>query len=151
MLDTYDDKNNNKKSSNTPDNGATTRIRPPNSHKGYLLPPCRANTHTGSFPTSAHESLFRAAAIMYRRGPSKATPANVQCQKCLKRDMSPPSPPRARLRQMLTFAARHYTYECKATAQERPYVARPSRTQQLFNPKLVPKLASEIPDPLQDK
>lgn len=52
---------------------------------------------------------------------------------------------------MLTSVARHYTYECKATAQERPYVARPSRTQQLFNPKLVPKLASETPDALQDK
>ncbi|KAI1824572.1 zinc knuckle-domain-containing protein [Xylaria intraflava] len=60
---------------------------------------------------------------MYRRGPSKSTPANVQCQKCLKRG--------------------HYSYECKASAQERPYVPRPSRTQQLLNPKLVPKLASD--------
>ncbi|KXJ91168.1 zinc knuckle-domain-containing protein [Microdochium bolleyi] len=62
---------------------------------------------------------------MYRRGPQKSTPASVQCQKCLKRG--------------------HYTYECKATAQERPYVPRPSRTQQLFNPKLVPKLTNEVP------
>ncbi|KAI0434299.1 zinc knuckle-domain-containing protein [Xylaria sp. FL1042] len=68
---------------------------------------------------------------MYRRGPSKSTPTNVQCQKCLKRG--------------------HYSYECKASAQERPYVPRPSRTQQLFNPKLVPKLASDAPDALQDK
>ncbi|KAI1271700.1 zinc knuckle-domain-containing protein [Xylaria sp. FL0933] len=68
---------------------------------------------------------------MYRRGPSKSTPGNVQCQKCLKRG--------------------HYSYECKASAQERPYVARPSRTQQLFNPKLVPKLASDTADALQDK
>ncbi|KAI0974049.1 zinc knuckle-domain-containing protein [Xylaria arbuscula] len=68
---------------------------------------------------------------MYRRGPSKSTPANVQCQKCLKRG--------------------HYSYECKASAQERPYTARPSRTQQLLNPKLAPKLASETPDALQDK
>ncbi|KAI2639994.1 zinc knuckle-domain-containing protein [Xylaria nigripes] len=60
---------------------------------------------------------------MYRRGPSKSTPVNVQCQKCLKRG--------------------HYSYECKASAQERPYVARPSRTQQLLNPKLAPKLASD--------
>ncbi|KAI1331726.1 zinc knuckle-domain-containing protein [Xylariaceae sp. FL0255] len=66
---------------------------------------------------------------MYRRGPSKATPANVQCQKCLKRG--------------------HYSYECKASAQERPYVARPSRTQQLLNPKLKPKLASDTSNPLQ--
>ncbi|KAJ1326750.1 Zinc knuckle [Microdochium nivale] len=68
---------------------------------------------------------------MYRRGPQKSTPASVQCQKCLKRG--------------------HYTYECKASAQERPYVARPSRTQQLFNPKLVPKLTNEAPPPLEKK
>ncbi|KAI1738928.1 zinc knuckle-domain-containing protein [Xylaria scruposa] len=67
---------------------------------------------------------------MYRRGPSKSTPANVQCQKCLRRG--------------------HYSYECKAAAQERPYIARPSRTQQLFNPKLVPKLASDTTNALQD-
>ncbi|KAI8966596.1 zinc knuckle-domain-containing protein [Daldinia sp. FL1419] len=66
---------------------------------------------------------------MYRRGPPKSTPANVQCQKCLKKG--------------------HYSYECKAAAQERPYVSRPSRTQQLLNPKLVPKLASDTPDVLQ--
>ncbi|KAI2778446.1 zinc knuckle-domain-containing protein [Daldinia loculata] len=66
---------------------------------------------------------------MYRRGPPKSTPTSVQCQKCLKRG--------------------HYSYECKATTQERPYVSRPSRTQQLFNPKLVPKLASDTPDALQ--
>ncbi|KAI0842667.1 hypothetical protein F5Y06DRAFT_258226 [Hypoxylon sp. FL0890] len=68
---------------------------------------------------------------MYRRGPPKSTPANVQCQKCLKRG--------------------HYSYECKASTQERPYVSRPSRTQQLFNPKLVPKLTSDVPDNLQKK
>ncbi|KAL2017643.1 hypothetical protein VTK56DRAFT_1911 [Thermocarpiscus australiensis] len=66
-----------------------------------------------------------------RSGPSKATPSNVQCQKCLKRG--------------------HYSYECKAAPQERPYVPRPSRTQQLFNPKLQPKLSSEVPDVLQKK
>ncbi|KAK3378282.1 zinc knuckle-domain-containing protein [Podospora didyma] len=65
------------------------------------------------------------------RGPSKATLANVQCQKCLKRG--------------------HYSYECKAPPQERPYVPRPSRTQQLFNPKLLPKLSNEVPDGLQRK
>ncbi|KAI0456950.1 zinc knuckle-domain-containing protein [Xylaria acuta] len=67
---------------------------------------------------------------MYRRGPSKSTPANVQCQKCLKRG--------------------HYSYECKASAQERPYTARPSRTQQLLNPKLVPKLASDSTNALKN-
>jgi hypothetical protein len=46
---------------------------------------------------------------------------------------------------------RHYSYECKAGAQERPYIARPSRTQQLFNPKLLPKLSSETPNALQEK
>ncbi|KAI0407651.1 zinc knuckle-domain-containing protein [Xylaria palmicola] len=63
---------------------------------------------------------------MYRRGPSKSTPANVQCQKCLKRG--------------------HYSYECKTSTQERPYIPRPSRTQQLLNPKLAPKLASDTAD-----
>ncbi|KAI9664505.1 MAG: hypothetical protein M1821_005951 [Bathelium mastoideum] len=46
---------------------------------------------------------------------------------------------------------RHYSYECKASAQERPYVARPSRTQQLMNPKLVPRLASDVPNELTRK
>ncbi|KFY15514.1 hypothetical protein V491_05648 [Pseudogymnoascus sp. VKM F-3775] len=59
--------------------------------------------------------------------PSKATPSTL-CQKCLKRG--------------------HYSYECKAVAQERPYVSRPSRTQQLFNPKLVPKLTNDAPQDL---
>ncbi|KAL0465520.1 hypothetical protein QR685DRAFT_601166 [Neurospora intermedia] len=44
---------------------------------------------------------------------------------------------------------RHYSYECKASAAERPYIPRPSRTQQLFNPKLLPKLTSAVPP--QDK
>ncbi|KAK4168892.1 zinc knuckle-domain-containing protein [Cladorrhinum sp. PSN259] len=65
-----------------------------------------------------------------RSGPSKA-PANVQCQKCLERG--------------------HYSYQCKASTQERPYIARPSRTQQLFNPKLLPKLTNAVPDDLQNK
>jgi hypothetical protein len=39
----------------------------------------------------------------------------------------------------------HYSYECKATTQERPYIPRPSRTQQLFNPKLQPKLTEAAP------
>ncbi|TFB04235.1 hypothetical protein CCMA1212_003828 [Trichoderma ghanense] len=60
-----------------------------------------------------------------RGGPSRATPANVQ--------------------------SRHYSYECKASAQERPYVSRPSRSQQLRNPKLVPKLTSDTPNPLEKK
>ncbi|MCJ1375227.1 hypothetical protein MMC20_006461 [Loxospora ochrophaea] len=46
---------------------------------------------------------------------------------------------------------RHYSYECKATAQERPYASRPSRTQQLVNPKLVPKLTSDTPNDLLRK
>ncbi|PFH62726.1 hypothetical protein XA68_12154 [Ophiocordyceps unilateralis] len=60
-----------------------------------------------------------------RRGPLQSTPANVQCQKCLKRG--------------------HYSYECKASAQDRPYVSRPSRSQQLRNPKLVPELTGLEP------
>ncbi|CCU82382.1 hypothetical protein BGHDH14_bgh01719 [Blumeria hordei DH14] len=63
-------------------------------------------------------------------GPSKATPSTL-CQKCLKKG--------------------HYSYECKAVAQERPYVSRPSRTQQFFDPKLVPKLTSAVPQELTRK
>ncbi|KAG5979496.1 hypothetical protein E4U55_005102 [Claviceps digitariae] len=51
----------------------------------------------------------------------------------------------------LTVLARHYSYECKASSQERPYVSRPSRSQQLRNPKLVPKLTSDTPNPLEKK
>ncbi|KAL2071591.1 hypothetical protein VTL71DRAFT_12826 [Oculimacula yallundae] len=63
-------------------------------------------------------------------GPSKAS-ASTLCQKCLKRG--------------------HYSYECKAVVQERPYVSRPSRTQQLLNPKLQPKLTSDVPQDLLRK
>ncbi|GJN70838.1 hypothetical protein PLICBS_004898 [Purpureocillium lilacinum] len=66
-----------------------------------------------------------------RAGPSRSTPTNVLCQKCLKRG--------------------HYSYECKASTQERPYVARPSRSQQLRNPKLQPKLANTSLEPLEQK
>ncbi|KAG6016906.1 hypothetical protein E4U54_000147, partial [Claviceps lovelessii] len=38
-----------------------------------------------------------------------------------------------------------------ASSQERPYVSRPSRSQQLRNPKLVPKLTSDTPNPLEKK
>ncbi|KAH8685653.1 hypothetical protein BGZ60DRAFT_522938 [Tricladium varicosporioides] len=87
----------------------------------------------------------------YQRGPtssaSKAS-ATTLCQKCLKKDMSIFTPFAST---MLTMFLRHYSYECKAVAQERPYVSRPSRTQQLLNPKLVPKLTSDIPQDLLRK
>ncbi|KAG9659731.1 hypothetical protein KCU95_g19250, partial [Aureobasidium melanogenum] len=53
--------------------------------------------------------------------------ANTTCQKCLQKG--------------------HYSYECKAQAQERPYISRPSRSQQFLNPKLKPKLANIAPTP----
>ncbi|KAK4075869.1 hypothetical protein Trihar35433_2429 [Trichoderma harzianum] len=49
------------------------------------------------------------------------------------------------------MSTRHYSYECKSSTQERPYVSRPSRSQQLRNPKLVPKLTSDTPNPLEKK
>ncbi|PKX94429.1 zinc finger CCHC-type containing 10 [Aspergillus novofumigatus IBT 16806] len=61
------------------------------------------------------------------RGPTKAT-ASTLCQKCLKRG--------------------HYSYECTVSAQERPYTTRPSRTQQLQNPNLRPKLTTNVPNEL---
>jgi hypothetical protein len=54
-------------------------------------------------------------------GPSKATSTTL-CQKCLKRG--------------------HYSYECTGSQQERPYISRPSRTQQLANPKLAAKITN---------
>jgi len=62
------------------------------------------------------------------RGPTKASQLTL-CQKCLKRG--------------------HYSFECKVSAQERPYISRPSRTQQLQDPALVPKLTSEVSNDLQ--
>ncbi|KAI4818580.1 hypothetical protein E4T44_10459 [Aureobasidium sp. EXF-8845] len=44
-------------------------------------------------------------------------------------------------------SAGHYSYDCKAQAQERPYISRPSRSQQFLNPKLKPKLANIAPTP----
>lgn len=70
---------------------------------------------------------------MFRRpgtGPSKAAPTTL-CQKCLQRG--------------------HYSYECKARAQDRPYKPRPSRTQQLLNPRLAPALTTEVPTDLVRK
>jgi Zinc knuckle len=60
-------------------------------------------------------------------GPPKASAATT-CQKCLKTG--------------------HYSYECKATLQDRPYTSRPSRSQQFQNPKLAPKLSSTKPNEL---
>lgn len=75
---------------------------------------------------------------------SKADPS-TQCQKCLKRDMYLQSP---FTQGLANYSVRHFSYECTATPQERPYATRPSRTQQLKNRKLVPKLASDTVNPL---
>ncbi|KAL1956959.1 hypothetical protein VTO42DRAFT_6448 [Malbranchea cinnamomea] len=58
---------------------------------------------------------------------TKATPTTI-CQKCLQKG--------------------HYSYECKVSTQDRPYRSRPSRTQQLANPKLQPQLTTEVPEDL---
>lgn len=55
---------------------------------------------------------------------ARATPT-TRCQKCLKLG--------------------HYSYQCTSPAQERPYISRPSRTQQLFNPTLRPRLTEAAP------
>lgn len=51
--------------------------------------------------------------------PTQAS-TTTTCQKCLKKG--------------------HYSYECKSSVQSRPYSSRPSRSQQLQNPKLKPQL-----------
>ncbi|KAF4628085.1 hypothetical protein G7Y89_g10071 [Cudoniella acicularis] len=99
----------------------------------------------------AVQHLRRTAMNRYHRGPTIGGPskasANTLCQKCLKKDMSI-----LLLRMCLAdHPLRHYSYECKAIEQERPYVSRPSRTQQLLNPKLVPKLTSDVPQDLLRK
>ncbi|KAG6179936.1 hypothetical protein E4U27_002966 [Claviceps purpurea] len=48
-----------------------------------------------------------------------------------------------------TRSSRHANYQ--ASSQERPYVSRPSRSQQLRNPKLVPKLTNDTPNPVEKK
>jgi hypothetical protein len=80
----------------------------------------------------------------------KAT-SNTTCQKCLKKDRTSPPHDIHSGFSLTNKSLRHYSYECKATAQERPYVSRPSRTQQLFNPKLAPKLSSDVPNDLLRK
>jgi len=45
----------------------------------------------------------------------------------------------------------HYSYECRESVQARPYVSRPSRTQQLLNPKLAPRLTSDVTNDLLRK
>jgi hypothetical protein len=47
---------------------------------------------------------------------------------------------------MEVFTLGHYSYECTSAQQERPYVSRPSRTQQLLNPKLAPKITEAALD-----
>ncbi|EON62866.1 hypothetical protein W97_02091 [Coniosporium apollinis CBS 100218] len=65
--------------------------------------------------------------------------------------MAAPYRPPYRGRSLATPTTLCQNYECKASAQERPYASRPSRTQQLFNPKLVPKLTSDVPNDLLQK
>ncbi|KAF8073596.1 hypothetical protein FPV67DRAFT_1373409, partial [Lyophyllum atratum] len=55
--------------------------------------------------------------------------ASTICQKCLGTGNLPPP-----------TSLGHFIYECKSV---RPYVSRPSRTQQLENPKLLAKLKAE--------
>ncbi|KAA1470001.1 hypothetical protein DENSPDRAFT_773872 [Dentipellis sp. KUC8613] len=57
----------------------------------------------------------------HRRGGNNPTAtSSTVCQKCL--------------------GIGHFTYQCKSS---RPYVSRPSRTQQLENPKVLAKLKAE--------
>nr|POE94286.1 hypothetical protein CFP56_16526 [Quercus suber] len=71
-------------------------------------------------------------------GPSKATPTTL-CQKCLKKGWFLARPPPTQCADS-NYDSGHYSYECTSAQQERPYTSRPSRTQQLLNPKLAPKI-----------
>ncbi|GAO48529.1 hypothetical protein SAICODRAFT_25387 [Saitoella complicata NRRL Y-17804] len=63
----------------------------------------------------------------YQSKPNAAT-ATTRCQKCL--------------------GFGHWTYECKGG--EQVYNARPSRTQQLRNPKLMPELTEVVPEEIKN-
>lgn len=78
-----------------------------------------------------HKSMNRYSSS----GPSKATTTTL-CQKCLKRGRVPK---KSETSHMLINTG-HFSYECTASNQDRPYVSRPSRTQPLLNPKLAPKI-----------
>ena len=75
------------------------------------------------------------------RGPSKAS-ATTQCQKCLQRG---PFTIATNGQSSHSFTG-HYSYECKAAVQERPYQTRPSRSQQLLNPRLRQALTNQAPE-----
>ncbi|KAF1346366.1 hypothetical protein EJ07DRAFT_84126, partial [Lizonia empirigonia] len=45
----------------------------------------------------------------------------------------------------------HYSYECKASAQERPYKSRPSRTQHCSTRNSSPSSPTEVPSDLLRK
>ncbi|KJR81047.1 uncharacterized protein SPSK_05399 [Sporothrix schenckii 1099-18] len=77
-----------------------------------------------------------------RRGPPKTTPTDVLCQKCLKRDKLMLFYPHALFGLLLTSTT---------PLLDRPYKARPSRSQQLRNPKLAPKLHEETFNALELK
>lgn len=80
----------------------------------------------------------------------RATSSTV-CQKCLKTGQFPSF---TVLVDSHTDCAGHFIYECKST---RPYVSRPSRTQQLEKPGVLAKLREdgkssvEVPDEFKSK
>lgn len=67
----------------------------------------------------------------------RATSTTI-CQKCLGSGKQLISAFAYKFRQ--NFGVGHFIYECKST---RPYVSRPSRTQQLENPRVLAKLKAE--------
>ncbi|TLD18902.1 hypothetical protein E2P81_ATG01630 [Venturia nashicola] len=87
----------------------------------------------------------------YRPPTTSRASATTKCQKCLKLDMFSPAHIKNIKIHEANFLSRHYSYECKAKPDERPYQARPSRTAQLKNPKLAPKLNSDVPNDLLRK
>ena len=107
-----------------------------------------SNINRYFYTTSAATSMNRYRTVPGLSSQQKAT-SNTTCQKCLKKDRTPLTI--STRFSLANKSLRHYSYECKATAHERPYVSRPSRTQQLFNPKLAPKLSSDVPNDLLRK
>lgn len=87
---------------------------------------------------------------------SSRASASTKCQKCLKLGTALTTPVARSMLILLVgvltcwgknYGLGHYSYECKATTTERPYISRPSRTQQLLNPTLRPELTESTLPP----
>jgi hypothetical protein len=89
----------------------------------------------------SHDFFCMSKFAPHRRPTNQPRPtSSTICQKCLKPGKS--FQPQSIFHSVLSILKRtgHFIYECKST---RPYISRPTRTQQLENPRVLAKLKSE--------